>query len=150
MIDTVKLFNNIIIEKPIHKPLEYYGSLQTLAGIVYEIKNDSHMDNDLKELSKYVQYLSNVDELKNHIGKLVSNDFDCRSMFNAGFDGHNEISHSLKQVTIHFPHSVNFPDRTQIVSENFTNLKTFDFNLPKIISWIKGKINFEEEAQFKS
>lgn len=149
-----KLFKEIVNDTPFPIPLKYFGKLQTLSGLVYEEENDKHMEEELKLLSDYIQHLSNLDELKEHIGKLVSNGMDNRSMFNAGFDRHNENFQNLEQVTIHFPQTVNFPEMNQtvsekliaMVSENFNNIKTYNFNVPRIIGWLKTKIQLDENT----
>jgi len=150
----ITLFKEIINDSPYPIPLKYFSRLQTLSGLVYEEENDKHMEEELKLLSDYIQYLSNLDKLKEHIGKLFSYEMDCRSMFNAGFDRHYENFQNLEQVTIHFPQAVNFPGMNQnvsekliaMVSENFINIKTYDFNVSRIIGWLKTKFELDKNT----
>lgn len=149
MKDTIKLFRETIEDTPFPLPLKYYGRLQTLAGIVYVSEKDSHMDKDLKELSNYVQQLSNLDILEDHVKQLVLRPMDFHHMFDIGLDYRHQ---NLVSPVITFPETINFPQQDGTVSENvikmvldeFKSIKTFEFNVPKIISWIKSKINFEE------
>lgn len=145
MKDTFKLFRETIGNTPF--PLKYYRRLQTLAGIVYESENDSHMDKDLKELS-------NLDILEEHVKQLVPRPTDFHHMFDTGLDYRHQ---NLVSPAITFPEPTNFPQQNGTVSENvinivldeFKSIKTFDFNVPNIISWIKSKINFEENMSIE-
>lgn len=147
--EILKLFKKLIDDTPHSIPLSYYGRLQTLAGLVYDKETDSHMDNELNELSNYVQLLSNLDELKDHVRQLVPNRMDFHHMFDTGLHYRHE---NLTQATINFPQTIYFPEMNQEVSENiinmvlekFKSLKTFDFSVPKIIGWIKTKIQLNK------
>jgi len=147
-----KLFTEIIGDTPHPLPLRYFGRLQTLAGLVYEIETDGHMDNELKELSNYVQLLSNLDELEGHVRQLVPSRMDFHHMFDTGLDYRHQ---NLTQATINFPQTINFPEMNQEVSENiinmvlekFKNIKTYDFNVSKIIGWVKTKSQFAEMTE---
>jgi hypothetical protein len=131
--EILKLFKKLIDDTPHATPLSYYGRLQTLAGLVYDKQTDSHMDNELNELSNYVQLLSNLDELEDHIRQLVPDRIDFRNLFDRVLDHHLP---GLNQVTVNF--SPTFPEINQEVSENiinmvlekFKSLKTFDFSVP--------------------
>lgn len=155
MKDTIKLFNETIGDTPFPLPLKYYGRLQNLAGIVYEPEHDSHVDKDLNELSSYVQQLSNLEILEDHVKQLVPRRMDFHHMFDTGLDHRHQ---NLVSPVITFPQTINFPQQNETISENvismvldeFKNIKTFEFNVPKIISWIKSKINFEEKMSIES
>lgn len=151
--ETIKLFKETISDTPDSFPLRYYGRLQTLAGIVYNIEIDSHMDNELKELSDYVQLLSNLNILEGHIRQIVPRRIDFLKMFDTGLDYRHQ---NLTQATINFPQTINFPEMNQEVSENiikmvmekFENIKTYDFNVSRIISWVKTKNQFDGFTDF--
>jgi hypothetical protein len=144
-----KLFKETIGDTPHPLPLRYYGRLQTLAGLVYDKDTDSHMDNELNELSNYVQLLSNLDVLEGHVRQLVPSRMDFHHMFDTGLDYRHQ---NLTQATINFPQTINFPEINQEVSENiinmvlekFKSIKTYDFNVSRIIGWVKTKIKFDE------
>ncbi|NUN10090.1 MAG: hypothetical protein HUU54_13035 [Ignavibacteriaceae bacterium] len=146
-----KLFKETISDTPHPLPLRYYGRLQTLAGLVYDKETDSNMDDELNELSNYVQLLSNLDELEGHVRQLVPSRMDFHHMFDTGLDYRHQ---NLAQVTINFPQTITFPEMNQEVSEDiiimvlekFKSLKTFDFSVPKIIGWIKTKVQFDENT----
>ncbi len=105
------------------------------------------MDNELKELSNYVQLLSNLDELEGQVRQLVHSRMDFHHMFDTGLDYRHQ---NLTQATINFPQTINFPEMNQEVSENiinmvlekFKSIKTYNFNVPKIIGWVKTKCGF--------
>ena len=149
--EIIKLFKEIIGDTPHPLPLRYYGRLQTLAGLVYDKETDSYMDNELSELSSYVQLLSNLDELEGHVRQLVPSRMDFHHMFDTGLDYRQQ---NLTQATINFPQTITFPEMNQEVSENiinmvlekFKSIKTFDFSVPKIIGWIKNKVQFDENS----
>ncbi|MCX8021032.1 MAG: hypothetical protein N2747_11125 [Chitinophagaceae bacterium] len=146
-----KLFKQTIEDTPFPLPLKYYGRLQTLAGLVYDKEIDSHMDNELSELSNYVQLLSNLDVLEEHVRQLVPSRIDFHHMFDTGLDYRHQ---NLTQATINFPQSITFPEMNQEVSENiinmvlekFKSIKTFNFSVPKIIGWIKNKVQYDENV----
>ncbi|MBV6474453.1 MAG: hypothetical protein JPMHGGIA_02762 [Saprospiraceae bacterium] len=112
------------------------------------------MDNDLKELSNYVQQLSNLDILEDHVKQLVPRPKDFHHMFDTGLDYRHQ---NLVSPVITFPETKIFPQQNGTVSEKvinmvldeFKSIKTFDFNVAKIISWIKSKINFEENMSIE-
>ncbi len=152
MIDTIKLFNETIGDTPFPLPLKYYGKLQTLAGIVYDPAKDSNMDKDLKELSDYVQQLSTLDILEDHVKQLVPRPMDFHHMFDTGIDYRHQ---NLVSPVVNFPQTINFPQQNETISENvikmvldeFKTIKTFDFSVPKIISWIKSRIKLDDDNQ---
>lgn len=144
-----KLFKETIGDTPHPLPLRYYGRLQTLAGLVYDKETDSNMDNELIELSNYVQLLSNLDELEGHVRQLVPSRMDFHHMFDTGLDYRHQ---NLTQATINFPQTITFPEMNQEISEEiinmvlekFKSIKTFEFSVPKIIGWITTKVQFDE------
>ncbi len=149
--EVVKLFKEVIGETPFPLPLKYYGRLQTLAGIVYDSDKDGHIDNELKELSNYVQQLSNLDTFEDHVRQLVPRTLDFHHMFDTGLDYRHQ---NLVSPVITFPQTINFPEQTNTVTESvikmvvdeFKRVKTFDFNVPKIISWIKSRIDLNDQT----
>lgn len=151
--EILKLFKETIGDTPYNtSPLRYYGRLQTLAGLVYNVETDSHMDDELKELSNYVQLLSYLSELKRHISQLVPHRMDFHRMFDTGLDyRHN----NLTQATINFPQTISFPEMNQEVSENiinmvlekFKSIQTFNFSASKIIGWVHSKVQIDENAE---
>ncbi len=143
--DIKEQFNKLIDDTPFPLPLNYYGKLQSLTGAVYEIGKDENMDNELIELSKFIQRLVDLKEFEDHVSKLVPK-MDFRHMFDIGIDYRHQ---NLNDVTVNFPKEINFPEQNnQIpetlingVLEKFKSERTFDFNTTKIIAWIKSKIN---------
>ena len=151
----IKILFDDIVENSIDQlPLRYYGKIQMLAGLVYNKETDSSMDNDLKELSLYVQQLTNIEKLENQIRFITPRGMDYHHMFDTGLDYRLQ---NLTQVTINFPKIINFPEQNQpvpeiitnTVLENYKNLKTCDFNAPLIIAWIKNKIDIDESMPEK-
>jgi hypothetical protein len=147
-----KLFKETISGTPYPLPLSYYGRLQTLAGLVYDKETDSHMESELNELSNYVQLLSNLNELEGHVRQLVPSRMDFRDMFDTGLDYRHQ---NLTQATINFPQTINFPEMNQEVSEKiinmvlekFKSIKTYDFNVSRILGWVKSKVQFDENTE---
>jgi hypothetical protein len=147
-----KLFKETISDTPHPLPLRYYGRLQTLAGLVYDKETDSHMESELNELSNYVQLLSNLVELEGHVRQLVPSRMDFHHMFDTGLDYRHQ---NLTQATINFPQTINFPEMNQEVSEKiinmvlekFKSIKTYDFNVSRILGWVKTKVQFDENTE---
>ena len=131
---------------------DYYSALQTLSGLVYDKETDNLMDNELKELSNYVQLLTKLDQLENHVKQIVPARVDYHRLFDIGLDHHHN---NLAQVTINFPNDINFPEQNKILNvniiemviENFKNVKTYDFSVSKIIGWIKNKAEFDKKMK---
>lgn len=141
-----KLFAEIISDTPFPLPLKYFGKLQTLTGLVYNIEQDADIENELAQLSKYVQLLSNLDSFEDQIKQIVPRQPDFHHMFDTGLDYRNI---NLANPTINFPQSIKFPDNNfeipkeliEVFAKQMEKVKYFDFNTPKLISWIKSKIN---------
>ncbi len=91
------------------------------------------MDNELSELSNYVQLLSNLHELEEHVRQLVPSRMDFHHMFDTGLDYRHQ---NLTQATINFPQTITFPEMEvneeiiNMVSEKFRSIKTFEFSVP--------------------
>jgi hypothetical protein len=103
------------------------------------------MENELSELSNYVQFLSNLDELEGQVRQLVPRKMDFHHMFDTGLDYRHQ---NLTQATLNYPQTINFPEQNLIISESVINMvlekfKTtnqYKFNTSKIIGWIALKM----------
>ena len=140
-----KLFKDLIEDTPYSTPLRYYGKLQSLAGLVYDPEIDNSIENELNELSKYVQILSNIDTYEDQVKRLVPRQPDFHRMFDTGLDYRNT---NLTNPTINFPQNITFPENNyevpkeliELLSNQIQSIKTFGFNTPKLIAWIKTKM----------
>jgi hypothetical protein len=73
-------------------------------------------------------------------------------MFHTGLDHPHQ---NLTQATINFPQTINFPEMNQEVSEKiinmvlekFKSIKTYDFNVSRILGWVKIKVQFDENTE---
>lgn len=149
--DIKKLFTEIISDTPHPLPLRYYGKLQTLTGLVYDKEQDIEIAKDLAELSNYVQLLSNLDTFEDQFRQLVPRQTDFHHMFDTGLDYRNI---NLTSPTINFPQTITFPENNyevpkelvELLSRQIDKVKAFDFNVPKLIAWIKTKIETINES----
>ena len=132
--------------------LKFYSQLQSLSGYVYEQEVDNHMDKELSELSNYVQFLANSEKTKDLLKQLLPSEMDLHRMFDTGLDYRHQ---NLTEVTINFPQTINLPgisinqekseEIINLVLEEFKTVKTYEFSVPKIIGWIKMKVDTIEK-----
>ena len=138
-------FDKLLDDTPFPIPLSYYGKLQSLTGAVYEIGKDENMDDELKELSKFIQRLVVLKEFEDNISNLLPKRMDFHHMFDTGIDHRHQ---NLNEVTVNFPQEINFPEQNYQISETliksvvekFKTEMQYDFNTTKIIAWVKSKI----------
>lgn len=118
---------------------EYYNLIQTLAGMVYDEKEDGFIDEDLRQLSAVIQRLiafKNMDRCA----------FEARGHMPSFYvDLASQNLHNLQSLQINYPrHIPAAPEGLQHLTESVRIMVeqacNCNVNIPRIIGWIRGKL----------